>query len=605
MKNNRIEWKNIRFVPILHNKMEFALEIRRQFKEFMPEHVAVEYPETLKAKIIKAVKRLPFLSVVHYVEDDGTFIYLLIEPTDGIVEAIRLAIEGDIPLHFIDRDTEGYPVDRTPMPDPFSITKIGHYNYCHAYLDTHVNDTRSSQDQLRGKTMAYSLQQLSMREEKILFVGGLYHFPHILEMLDFPQTTVIGRRHRKGVEVAQLHSDSSREIMSEMPFLAAEYESFRSGDRKNPPDRLKINSVLIKIAEKQLRKNYNEDLSITQIRILNKFARNYAFLTGNLVPDFYQTVVASRSAVDDNFAYEVWDKGCDYPWQNDNPGIPVMRLRGEDLFLDQKKILFHRRLKSSRTRLVPAPIRKKLREKTPGEWRKNFSGRYICSYPPEDVVIEGYGRHLMKRALEIKSEENSRIITFSSSMLDGIDIRETIRKWQENKLYVKENRPLNGKVGSVVVIFDPDLPGQDGKERFPWLVTWLGEHDQESDMAFYSTPAGDIMDGPGISRCQYGGFMLTYPPMRVYDIWKDSYFDTARFKPERLLMAAIDYCLERHVVYVSGAPPSGHCQSVAAGLGKKIIYIPIGVFSPVMLKKLRQFHVLDGHHVRKYAHHYI
>ena len=31
---NRIEWKNIRLVPIIHNRMEFAIEVRRQFEEF-------------------------------------------------------------------------------------------------------------------------------------------------------------------------------------------------------------------------------------------------------------------------------------------------------------------------------------------------------------------------------------------------------------------------------------------------------------------------------------------------------------------------------------------------------------------------------------------
>ena len=70
-------------------------------------------------------------------------------------------------------------------------------------------------------------------------------------------------------------------------------------------------------------------------------------------------------------------------------------------------------------------------------------------------------------------------------------------------------------------------------------------------------------------------------------------------------MAAIDYSLEKHVVYVASTPPSGWCQSMAARLGKKIIYLPIGIFSPVTLKKIRQFHVLDGHHVREVAGEYI
>jgi Mor family transcriptional regulator len=70
-------------------------------------------------------------------------------------------------------------------------------------------------------------------------------------------------------------------------------------------------------------------------------------------------------------------------------------------------------------------------------------------------------------------------------------------------------------------------------------------------------------------------------------------------------MSAIDYSLEKHVVHVAATPPSGWCQSMASRLGKKIIYLPIGIFSPITLKKIRQFHVLDGHHVRKYAKNYI
>ena len=99
--------------------------------------------------------------------------------------------------------------------------------------------------------------------------------------------------------------------------------------------------------------------------------------------------------------------------------------------------------------------------------------------------------------------------------------------------------------------------------------------------------------------------MLTYPPLRVYDIWRDPFFDMARNKPERLLMAAIDYSLEKHVVYVAATRPSGWCQTMAARLGKKIIYLPIGTFSPVTLKKIRIVHVLDGHDKREIAKDYV
>ena len=601
--NDKILWKNIRMAPILHNRMEFAIEVRKAFEEFHPEHIVVEYPDTLKDKILEGVKRLPLLSVVYYEEKDGTFIYLPLEPTDGQVEAIRLALLNNIPIHFVDRDTEGYPLDFSPMPDPYAITRTGYFPYCNAFVKGNKNRSHSPKDILREKTMAHALQELGKTGERVLFVGGIFHISGILEYLEKPQVQVIGRRTRKGVGLAHLHLESSKEIMGEMPFLATAYERSRTTEQK--PDRIEINSDLIETARKGYWKNSKEELSHNQIRIFQKFSRNYALLSGNLVPDLYQLIVAARGIADDNFAFEVWEKGTIYPWQIEEPGIPVLRLRGEDLFLDRKRIRFHRQMKTMRRRLVPVPVRKKRKDRDPEKWQNDFDGSSICSHPPEDVVIEGYGQYLKKKALQIKAEESVRIEPFTCSMLDGIDIRETIRGWTTKTLYVKAERPLKGKVGSVVVIFDPDMADDNHEENFPWCVTWLGEHSQESDMAFYSTPAGEVMEGPGISRCQYGGFMLTYPPLRVYDIWRDPFFSFARNKPEKLLLAALDYSVESHVVYVSATPPSGWCLSMAARLGKKIIFLPIGIFSPVTMKKIRQFHVLDGHPVRKYAREYI
>jgi hypothetical protein len=599
------KWKNIRLVPVLHNRLEFATEVRRQFASFQPEIVAIEYPPTIGEKLLEGIERLPLLSVVYYEEEDHTFVYLPIEPTDGQIEAVRLALSHNLPVHFIDRDTEGYPIDRTPMPDPYSIKRIGYWRYCRSFLDEHPRPLPDPEDQLRERTMAYHLQRLNEQGKRVMFVGGLAHLPGLLTYLDKPQVPVIGRRSVGHVMLAHLHGESSREIMTEIPFVAALYERFRDNPRVPEPDRLRAVDLLVEKARKRHLKDSKEEVSPSQLRTFNKFVMNYALLSGFLTPDLYKILVAARGVVDDNFAYEVWDLATEYPWQTDSPRLPVLRLRGTDLFLDQKRIRFYRHFRTLRRRLVPLPVKKRQKERFPGEWKREFKAHTICSFQPEDIIIEGFGSYVKRRAVKEKSEENSRVVPFLTSMMDGIDIRETLRNIKDGTIYVRENIPLRGKVGSVVVIFDPDLPDARGKEDFPWRVTWLGEHNQESDMAFYSTPAGEVVVGPGISRCQYGGFMLTFPPLRVYDIWKDPFFDLARNKPERLLLAALDYSLERHVVYVSSSPPSSLCRTFASRLRKQIIYLPIGIFSPVTLKKIRQFHVLDGHPVRSYAAQYI
>jgi hypothetical protein len=610
-----IFFENICFVPVVHGRLEFALAVLRRFARWRPDAVAVEFPGTLQEPLLRGLKRLPFLSVILYEEKDGTSVYLPLEPTDGAVEAARLGIDHGLPVSFVDRDLEGMPLIHEPLPDPYSVQRIGHTAYCMAYAASAASREASREDILREATMAYQLQRLAGGHERVLFVCGLSHFPRILERLKTRQAQPIGRQHREGAIVAHLHERSSREVMAEMPYLAGSYERQRQalltlwrGDPEAPPplDRLQEHERLLQEACRQHLRNAKEEVTPQQLRILRQFARNYALAQGFLAPDLYQLIVAARGAVDDNFAYEVWDLGSRYPFQHESPELPKVELRGEDLFLNQKRIRFYRHFRVMRRRLLPVPAKqRRLRDGNPGDWRRRWRGLMMCSYPPEDLVVEGWGHYVKKKAGKILAAENSRTFPFTTSLLDGVDIRETMRNWHEGKLYVREERPLPGKVGSVVLVFDEDLPAPGKPERFPWRVTWLGEHSQESDMAFYATPAGEHLVGPGISRCQFGAFMLTYPPMRVYDIWEDPYFDMARTKAERLLLAAVDYCEESRVAYIAARPPRSWCHTVASRYRKKILYLPIGLFSPVFLKKMRTFHVLDGHHVRQYAHQYI
>ncbi|MBI3667155.1 MAG: hypothetical protein HY236_13190, partial [Acidobacteria bacterium] len=88
-------------------------------------------------------------------------------------------------------------------------------------------------------------------------------------------------------------------------------------------------------------------------------------------------------------------------------------------------------------------------------------------------------------------------------------------------------------------------------------------------------------------------------------VWTDEDYSFAESKPERLLLAALDYSLERLVVFVAAHPPRSIFRTIAGRLGKKIIYIPIGQLSPVALKKIRVFHVLDGHDRREIAREYV
>ena len=74
-------------------------------------------------------------------------------------------------------------------------------------------------------------------------------------------------------------------------------------------------------------------------------------------------------------------------------------------------------------------------------------------------------------------------------------------------------------------------------------------------MAFYATYPFDRLVGPGIGRGEYGGFLMSLPARRMYDVWRDPDYDFAETKSERLLLAGLDYSLQRYVVYVAAKPP--------------------------------------------------
>jgi len=387
-------------------------------------------------------------------------------------------------------------------------------------------------------------------------------------------------------------------------YLMKFYKEFSLKDSEEflLPDRQQLMIGLIKKGADFYRENTGEEIKPWQLDIFMKFAGNYALVTGSLLPDFFQLITCGRSVADDNYAYEIWDLGSFYPWIDRTGKFETVDIKAEQVWLHGKKIMLRRKFPRLRKLLRPVYLKDRKKERKPGDWTKDFDGLCICSYPPEDIIIEDYGLYLKKKGKHILSQEQARVIPFSSSLLDGVDIKETIRNWHDGRrLYVKEARQIAGGVGSVVVIFDED----EGDTGYPWRTTWQGEHGQESDMAFYATLPSDKIVGPGIARCEYGGFMMSYPPMRVWDVWSDPFYGSARSKSEVLLMAAIEYSLEQYIIYVAAKAPRTWFQSFAGRLNKKVKYLPIGSLSPVTLKKIRVFHVLSKRQVREYAKDYV
>ena len=590
------------YFPVVPGRLEFAIEVRRAILRDRPQVVAVELPATLQHAYLRAVERLPEMSVIFYPEesgDDDRAVYVPVEPADPFTEAIRSALETGAEVVFADPDVGERPHLPDAYPDPYAVRRIGLEKYVEAYRV--FPQPRSEEIARHADGIAWKLQGTDPLA-RVLVVVSLNLLDAVLDGMEQPQAQPMARTRREAVQVLNPHPASLAEITIEYPFLQHRYEQYRGLLSEHKLiDRPSAQFALFREAEKSYETNTGERVTHWQRRLLARYTRNLGLEANQLTAGLFDLTVAARSVVDDNFAWEVWETAGKYPPQKTATDLATVEISGEEVWIDTRRIRLRRRLPSPKRRLRPVGLKPHKKEKFPGEWASQVDGAAICSYPPEDLVVEDYGRFLKTKGKSILSQERTRTEPFTTSILDGIDMRETIRNWHEGRIYVREFQKVSGEVGSVVVVFDEDRGGA----KYPYMTTWLGENQNESDMAFYATYPFDNMVGPGIGRGEYGGFLMSLPPRRMYDVWQDPDYEFAGTKPERLLLAALDYSIDRHVVYVAARPPRSIFRSIAARMNRTIVYIPIGQLSPVSLKKIRVVHVLDGYDKRAIAKEYI
>jgi hypothetical protein len=635
-------------VPVLHERLESADLVRRALERLSPDAVAVEVPSSLLHVFRRAIERLPSISVLLFENAAGETIYLPIHPADPSAEAARWAGEHGRPCACIDLDVDGYADHRDPHPDPYAMRRVG----LAAYFDA-VRRTARPPDALdarREAAMAYHVRALADAGAKsIVVVLGFRHVQGFTDAVAKEQAAPLTPPVRKNVRLVNLHPESLGEVLGEPPFYIAAYEARRralpppaaprepaasgrdygafrvlSGGRGDDParlvdtaamcahragdpiDRMRLQWAMVAEAASALTAAaVDERVEPWQRRNLARYCGRLARQSGMLVPDLYDLIVSARGCVSENFAFELHRLATSFPWQREQASdAPTARIRAEELWDGVRRVRLKRRLTRPKTRRPESILRRQRRdERFPGEWLQAFEGDAICSYPPEDVVVEAFGGYLRKKGKAVLAEDGARVVPFTTSVLDGIDVRETIRHWADKQVYVRESGRTPGEIGIVVVVFDEDH--DPGDERYPYHLTWLGEHGQESDMAFYATAPERAIVGPGISRVTYGGFLLSFPPGRLGDIWADADYRFAETKPEVLLLAALDYSRERVVVHVAPKPPRAVFHEIAARLDRRILHLPIGTLSPTTLRKIRVMHVLSGHAQREIAKDYL
>jgi hypothetical protein len=609
--------------PVIHGSGDFAVEVRRIMLAQKFDCLAVPLPPSFQAAIETAIESLPSVTVVIQEEDrsysDGEWTpeseqseeetdarrssYVPIDPCQPVIAALRIARQQRMRGAFIDLETDNFEPAGAMLPDAYALKKVAIDRFAAAVLPA-IQQPASAQHIQRVRHMAARLRELEAKHKSILLVCSVTDWPWIR---DAYQEQAEVDDEAVSVEDPQIYRVAPQTLLfllGELPFIVGLYE--RARQDLEDDENLSIDGIKELLLTS--RDRYKADLKKRARRISPqllstylKYVRNLSLIERRFTPDLYTLIVAAQQMAGDQFAIHLAETARDYPYTDYLPYDEIEMSIGRGKLPDGSITEMKSRLPGPPVVWRTCQLNRRPPKIDQEKWQTLWNPFRQCSWPPEDVAIERFRTHVKDHALNILGHDLARVEKFSTSLKDGLDIRETLRNWHTGDLYVKVMPPSKGNLDCVLMLFDTPADPRD----YPWRITWHAESHDESTLSFYASHYRGEIVGPGIAQAIYGGAMFLFPPRDVYDIWRDSRFDSADTLEERLLLASFHYSTEKHIAVLSESAPGILWRRLAKKAGKRLVHVPLSHFSQETIQQLRVFHVLNGQQVRSYAEHFI
>jgi len=615
-------------LPVIHGSGDFAIEVRRRMLSETFDCLAVPLPPSFQADVEEAIETLPSIGVVlqreppawsnrdeeadrwtpesenpesEREEQSGgprAASYVPIDPCQPVIAALRLAREERIPRKFIDLETAVFEPSARVLPDPYSLKKTGWELFAAAVLPF-SHRPRSTQLVARARNMARRLHELEQQYESVLCLCSFDEWPVLRhEYLQGGETL-----EDDAVETTERLAPTENSLLfllGELPCITGLYERARSeldDDENLSIDGVKELLLLARDRDRSVHGKRARRQTPQKLGLMLRYARNLSLIERRMAPDLYTLVLSAQQVGGDQFAVSLAEEAREYPHG------PVLGWPGIDLSVGVGRLHDGTVLKL-KSRLPGPPLvwrtlelkRRPSRERQK-DWASRWNPHSHCSWPPDDVAIEKFRSVIKDKARALLGLDLTRTEKFSTSLRDGLDLRETLRNWHTGDLYVKVLPPSRGSLDCVVMLFDSPADPRD----YPWRVTWFAEHQDESTLALFATDFSKELVGPGIGLATYGGALFLFPPRPITDVWTDRRLQFADTLEERLLAAGCLHSQHRHVAVLSEAPPGPAWREIARRFGKKLLHVPLSQFSQETISRLRLVHVLNGAQVRSYA----
>ncbi|MCH2391378.1 MAG: hypothetical protein MK238_02475 [Nitrospinales bacterium] len=598
--------EKIRFLPVIHGSANFTRIIKDRLLSSSTDCLAVGLPPEFQTTVEDGINHLPLITLCSQKESSGSFNYVPIDPCQPLIMGLRIASQEGIHRKYIDFSCDNYEPRKINFPDSYALRHMSYEKFCATLLLSIKRPPTASLHDKRARWMAYQLHQLEMDFKNITIICSILDWPWIKEAYNERKPYDQKITPLDNPKIYAVEKETLFFALAEFPYITYLNEIYR---QEIKPDKEVVIDGIKEILI-QARKIFTQkhglryhNLTSQTFQTYLQYARNLTLIENRLTPDLYTLITIAKQISGDPFAIAVLEAAREYPFQVlESTSIEPLAL-GIDKAVDSdntpmnmKNRLSENQIEWRGINLKPEPNIKKQ-----AQWKYNWNPYGQCSWPPEDDQIESFNTHVREQSKLLLSNDLARSEKFSSSIKDGVDMRDTLRHWHEGDIYVKEIPASRGRIEIVVFIFDIE----PNPNNYQWCQTWYAEHNKESTLCFFATDYMNDMVGPGVGRATYGGCMMIYPPRPIPDIWKDPRIHMGKTLEEKLLEAAFFHSQERHITVVTPCLPKSNWRKISRKYHKSIIHIPLKRFSNQTIEKVRRFHVLNGKQIRSFAKHFI
>ncbi len=621
-----LRYENLLGVPSYHHVPLFAQMVRRAFDDFAPEVVALEAVPGLEPAFARALACWPTPIVV-----DLAWCGVPMIPGDSVVEAYRLATARNVPVRCVD-----LPARRTrrrpwvPVPGAEVAAQVDLASMIEA-VDAIQRDAGPvlALDLAREATMARALRALMGAHTRVLWVGGMGHWTRLvrrLEANDFDAPAVELETSPPPAPY-RMTGPALFELTGRTPYEVARYAV--------DPERFELSDTLRSLAvesceraadddDREFEADDEETHSPADLTRMLTYARNLAAVAGvHALPCFATLLRSAHACVGERYAARLFLRAFDEPAPSAKAAkLPVMdfvpdpsgdEFRSEDGRHELKpywtvewssyrlrwSIEQAKRIASGRQRFHLGDD-----EDDDGDEKDREVWTVLSSYEKQ---YRAYVDGLLRIASQ-KLTHESMSAKFASGLGDGIDVKETVRRWRDDDVYVRSLHDAGLSVTNLVIDYSSRVEGSDihlcqgpDRDEHGWIdPSWkvVGSVSRTGDrtvlqrqpilvqrneryLSFVTTDLGTSARSRH-ERSMYGEVIKKLLALRgsddVLDAWMNIFCHFCRGKP---------------LAYFSHYRPSRRLHGIAHRHGVRLFHVPISEVPERARRAQSQFYFLN------------